>query len=150
MAKNEPNPKLRRDLINTFYYYGVISKLSPPRQLIIDGELSIVRYAVLTYEDDFGKRKSELFVSLPNIFDHNRLVSMRKNKVRAKFLFCIKMRKSGNIYRNTAFCFSIEPIEKKYAHLRQEVHYDPYLTKRIYRVQKQKVDEEGYVYPYNY
>lgn len=150
MIKNKPNPRTRRDLINTFYYYGFISKLSPPRQIIIDGESNIMRFAILTYEDKIGKRKSELFVSLPNIFDHKRLVLMQKHKVCAKFLFCLKMRKCKDVYRNTAFCLSVEPIEKKYAHLRQEIHYDPYLTHRKYRVQKQKVDKEGYVYPYEY
>lgn len=150
MGRNKPNPKLRRDLINTFCYCGVISKLSPPRQIISNGESMVLRSMIVTYADDYGLRKSEIYMGLPTAFDHDKLKSMLNCKVKAKFRFCLKMKSNSKMYYNTAFCMSIEPIEKKYAHLRQEVYYDPYIINRQFRLEKARVDEEGYIYPYDY
>lgn len=142
--------KVRSDLRNTFYYYGMIRSITDPTQIIVEGVSRIVRSMIVVCEDKNGYRRSEVHMYIPSNFEHTRLVKMMECKAWAKFRFCINMKERRGGFYNNIFCMSVEPLRKKHAHLRQEINYDPYLKKRSATPRKIEVDQEGYIYPYDY
>lgn len=135
---------------NIFSYYGVIQSVTDPTQVIVGGNSMVVRKMVIVCEDYKGYRRSSVLMFVPRKFEHERLLKMVENKVFAKFRFCISMKEGRGGYYNNLFCLSIEPTRKKYAYLRQEIKYDPYVQRKEKRYNEIQVDNEGYVFPYNY
>jgi hypothetical protein len=138
--------QVRYDLVNTFYYFGVITDVTEPTQVVVDGEAYISRRIKIEWRDSTNVRHSEITMSIPDNFNQGRLKKMMDNKVFAKFHFCIKC----NSERYGFFCMSVEPLDEKYARLRQEVYYDPYIVNRKFKKKKIMLDKEGYLYPYGY
>lgn len=138
--------QVRYDLVNTFYYFGVITDVTEPTQVVVDGEAYARRRIKIEWRDTSNVRHSQIIMSVPDNFNHRKLQKMVENKVFAKFHFCIKC----NDGRHGFFCMSAEPIDKKFSHLRQEVYYDPYIVNRKFKKKKIMLDKDGYLYPYGY
>lgn len=136
---------MRRDLVNTFYYQGKITKVTQPTQVVINGKPQIIRSITIVWTD-FANRYSKIVMSIPSSFNHARLEKMIELKVYARFRFCIKHSHKGYYF----MCMSVEPHSKRYAHLRQEVYCDPYIIDKDFYEEKKQIDEDGYLYPYDY
>lgn len=138
---------VRLDLINTFWYEGIIVDYRGAEAHISDeGRLYTPRYIIIQNDID-GKRQSRIKMLLPKSFSEKRIRLMMRNLVPARFHFCIYYNNTQKGGVNTILCMSIEPQDKRYEQGRQELVFDAY---KMRRNRAPIVDAGGYSFPYDY
>lgn len=141
---------IRLDLINTFWYDGQITEYKEPKAIIKDGRLYTSR-SIIIRKDISGTRQSSIIMHIPRVFNERKIEVMIKREIPARFHFCLHIvQGKDDSFYNTIFCLSIEPYDKKWIDLRQEIIYDPYKIRTNPKNFAPHVDEDGYAFPYDY
>ncbi len=138
---------IRLDQVNTFWYEGIIVDFRDAEEKIRNGKAYFNR--TITIENQMGRnRVSKVIMYLPFVFSSSKVAAMQRHRVKARFHFYINVFPKGeNSFYTTIRCLSIEPKERVYEKLRQEIIADPY---KINWNRATTVDADGYVFPYDY
>ena len=132
---------------NTMHFVGVVDAIIPPKQIISNGRVHLIRMVIVKEVTQAGKMVSEVALQLPDKFFVSMIEPLMTFKVPTEFTFYCKAVRKADSCITVCNCIAIRPLNRMYR------KYNQVLQPRKKNQRKPlppRVDSQGFKYPYNY
>lgn len=133
---------------NTMHFVGYVEEIIPPRQIISNGRVHLVRMIIVREEQRDGFTQGGVALQLPDKFFVSKIEPLREYKVLTDFGFYSKAVRKNDSCFSVLNCISIRPVKQGLYRKYNQV-LEP-RKKRQHKPMPPRVDDKGYKYPYNY
>ena len=131
---------------NIFQYVGVITDYSRNEIIKANKKYIVQKIDVEHITSDCIRQKC--YFDVPTTFDMDKIAILKNERVECTFDFVIHPRKYGSTKANFLHCIAIKPKDNKYSIYAQKIDENKYRT--VIKGEEKDVDNEGYLYPYDY